>query len=217
MSGITPDKPSMYCLQCRYVLDGLPEPRCPECGTPFDPDDRVTFLVPAQMKWINGKPVRFVLSWLVLIVGTYVAFLAGEYLWWIGSVVLCLLIRKAGPNAIPPRIQIPSDRRLVIGCLLSPLRVVLEVGVPLAIAVAMFFLALKLQSMGIPRVLFAVYMTLPALMVYGIFMVPDALHIRRLSHPSPPGCCANCHYNLRGNVQGEPILPPRCPNCHTPL
>jgi hypothetical protein len=25
------------CVQCGYILYGLPEPRCPECGKPFDP------------------------------------------------------------------------------------------------------------------------------------------------------------------------------------
>lgn len=32
-----------YCLGCGYVLDGLPEHRCPECGRPFDPDNPRTF------------------------------------------------------------------------------------------------------------------------------------------------------------------------------
>ncbi len=27
------------CLGCGYILDGLPEPRCPECGRGFDPAD----------------------------------------------------------------------------------------------------------------------------------------------------------------------------------
>jgi hypothetical protein len=31
------------CLGCGYILDGLPEPRCPECGRGFDPDDPETF------------------------------------------------------------------------------------------------------------------------------------------------------------------------------
>lgn len=25
------------CRKCGYLLYGLPEPRCPECGEPFDP------------------------------------------------------------------------------------------------------------------------------------------------------------------------------------
>jgi hypothetical protein len=32
------------CLGCGYILDGLPEPRCPECGRGFDPDDAETFV-----------------------------------------------------------------------------------------------------------------------------------------------------------------------------
>ncbi len=28
---------SARCPRCAYPLHGLPEPRCPECGTPFDP------------------------------------------------------------------------------------------------------------------------------------------------------------------------------------
>jgi len=33
----------MYCLSCGYVLLGLSEGRCPECGRPFDPDNVCTF------------------------------------------------------------------------------------------------------------------------------------------------------------------------------
>lgn len=29
----------MYCIQCGYAIDHLPEDRCPECGTAFDPND----------------------------------------------------------------------------------------------------------------------------------------------------------------------------------
>ena len=32
------------CLGCGYILDGLPENRCPECGRPFDPGDPSTYL-----------------------------------------------------------------------------------------------------------------------------------------------------------------------------
>ena len=35
--------PHKRCLGCGYILDGLPENRCPECGREFDPDDHATF------------------------------------------------------------------------------------------------------------------------------------------------------------------------------
>lgn len=36
------------CLDCGYILDGLPEPRCPECGRAFDPGDAATYVVKPQ-------------------------------------------------------------------------------------------------------------------------------------------------------------------------
>jgi hypothetical protein len=36
------------CLDCRYILDGLPEARCPECGRAFDPEDPDTYVAPEQ-------------------------------------------------------------------------------------------------------------------------------------------------------------------------
>lgn len=32
------------CLGCGYILENLPEPRCPECGRKFDPADASTFV-----------------------------------------------------------------------------------------------------------------------------------------------------------------------------
>jgi hypothetical protein len=37
------ERPTRYCRKCLYVLDGLPENRCPECGRPFDPDSPDTY------------------------------------------------------------------------------------------------------------------------------------------------------------------------------
>ncbi len=36
-------KPHKYCLKCSYILDRLPENRCPECGRKFSPNDPRTF------------------------------------------------------------------------------------------------------------------------------------------------------------------------------
>jgi hypothetical protein len=33
------------CLGCGYILDGLPEPRCPECGRGFDPSEPATYAI----------------------------------------------------------------------------------------------------------------------------------------------------------------------------
>jgi len=38
-----PTHPTRYCRQCQYVLDGLTENRCPECGTTFEPGDPSTY------------------------------------------------------------------------------------------------------------------------------------------------------------------------------
>ena len=34
-----PVYPPGHCRKCGYSLHGLPEPRCPECGSPFEPTD----------------------------------------------------------------------------------------------------------------------------------------------------------------------------------
>lgn len=40
------------CLGCGYWLDGLCQPRCPECGRSFDPLDPTTFLTGTErLKW----------------------------------------------------------------------------------------------------------------------------------------------------------------------
>ena len=40
------------CVKCYYVLENLPEPRCPECGTPFDFNDPNTYTIkPPMVRW----------------------------------------------------------------------------------------------------------------------------------------------------------------------
>jgi hypothetical protein len=46
----TPERP-MRCRKCFYVLTGLPENRCPECGTPFDPESPWTFTTKVPFVW----------------------------------------------------------------------------------------------------------------------------------------------------------------------
>ncbi|TWT40528.1 hypothetical protein RAS1_42400 [Phycisphaerae bacterium RAS1] len=45
------DSNDRYCIHCAYRLAGLPEPRCPECGTPFDVNDARTWSrAPGQLR-----------------------------------------------------------------------------------------------------------------------------------------------------------------------
>jgi hypothetical protein len=45
------------CRQCYYVLENLPEPRCPECGTPFDFNNPDTYTIkPPLLRWKLWMP-----------------------------------------------------------------------------------------------------------------------------------------------------------------
>lgn len=57
------------CLTCNYALHGLAEPRCPECGRAFDPDDPDTFMIAGQ------RSTRHCYFWLVLSIAAWVSLL----------------------------------------------------------------------------------------------------------------------------------------------
>jgi hypothetical protein len=50
----------MWCKTCGYVLDGLSENRCPECGHKFDPANPATILTSLGGTFWRRKRVRFV-------------------------------------------------------------------------------------------------------------------------------------------------------------
>jgi hypothetical protein len=43
------------CLDCDYPLRGLPEPRCPECGRPFDPADPNSYFAPPPKDYLSPR------------------------------------------------------------------------------------------------------------------------------------------------------------------
>lgn len=61
--AMDPDR--RYCLDCGYKLMGLAEPRCPDCGRPFDPNDPHTFAFsPEQVNlWGLGW---WIIKWSIL-------------------------------------------------------------------------------------------------------------------------------------------------------
>lgn len=68
------------CLRCEYLLRGLAEPRCPECGEAFDPQDPSTYgprqpgrrTLPLHQRHPHGPPIY---SWLPLVVIAYAVLL----------------------------------------------------------------------------------------------------------------------------------------------
>ena len=56
------------CLGCGYALRGLAEPRCPECGRTFDPNDPMTMRVPGVSRRKPPKPVPFAAALIVVAV-----------------------------------------------------------------------------------------------------------------------------------------------------
>lgn len=76
--------PARICEQCGYVLHGLREPICPECGTPFDPSKPQR--IREWKRWLLTAGILFILTyapygWLVTMDYQW-----SEYRWfWIKS------------------------------------------------------------------------------------------------------------------------------------
>jgi rRNA maturation protein Nop10 len=56
----------LYCKQCDYLLIGLPEHRCPECGQTFDPSDPATFESTDRKSRRRKTACRFT-PWLIVL------------------------------------------------------------------------------------------------------------------------------------------------------
>jgi Leucine-rich repeat (LRR) protein len=71
----------MYCRKCGYVLNGLPEPRCPECGQAFDPARRRTYRTRTRRErwWRVVKWTTVCCAALALTVGAAVGYLYYGY------------------------------------------------------------------------------------------------------------------------------------------
>ena len=67
-SGSSTTDPTGYCKTCGYDLRGLPQPRCPECGNAFDPQNPKTFSRRPPRSWIWRWSKRALVVLLVLIV-----------------------------------------------------------------------------------------------------------------------------------------------------
>ena len=150
-----------------------------------------------------GMRLRCLVSWLVLIAGTYFCFFTGWiYLWFVFFGVF-LLIRWLGSDRIPaPQWSVLGCCFGILGQLLMPVWFVL---------LGLGMLKVTLHSLDAPRALYALNMTLLLTAVYAVFILGDVLRILKASNKPPPGHCTICGYNLTGNVSGI------CSECGTPV
>ncbi|UCE58869.1 MAG: hypothetical protein JSU63_15685 [Phycisphaerales bacterium] len=71
MSLPIPD--AAVCIQCSYLLRGLENPRCPECGQSFDPDDPPTYVVYTMPSWVRwAQPPSLLECVLAVIAGLWI-------------------------------------------------------------------------------------------------------------------------------------------------
>lgn len=77
--------PVKQCLRCSYLLEGLPENRCPECGQPFDPADPSTwknegieqrnrwkvFMVPGPWHWLLFALLQIIVLLIAILYGFF--------------------------------------------------------------------------------------------------------------------------------------------------
>ena len=79
------------CIRCQYILEGLPEARCPECGHAFNPDDPLTYTTKTPFVWWRYWLPGFLLAVSVGVV-TYLILLTAFGYGWAATIVTPLCI-----------------------------------------------------------------------------------------------------------------------------
>jgi len=124
MSLNVPDR--ALCMGCNYALRGLSDPRCPECGRPFDPDDFATMNLGRPLKRVARFLLRPTGRWAYvgqavvtawgLWLSTFMtsrAYLAVLFLFPLSLLLLACLVRRSMRNAVITHYQQPVALRRV--------------------------------------------------------------------------------------------------------
>lgn len=88
-----------YCRKCYYILDGLTENRCPECGRPFDPLRRRTYRTRSRRQWWRIVALCFCIGLCFVVAG---AGAFGGWVYWAygTSQAEQAVIRQVRPNVV---------------------------------------------------------------------------------------------------------------------
>lgn len=92
------ERRAFTCKKCGYDLEGLPEPRCPECATPFDPQERERIL--ARIAAPAPPPPK---RWVAILVVILLALLVA------GSLTAVLITARGGLRPGPPTTPPPTQ------------------------------------------------------------------------------------------------------------
>ena len=90
------DRRAFTCKRCGYDLHGLPEPRCPECGTGFDPAERERILAR-----IHSPLPKARYRWIAPLVVVLLALTVAAGLWFYREASKAAANRAASPTTQP--------------------------------------------------------------------------------------------------------------------
>lgn len=132
MSGLPPIQPDALlprdiaparCLDCYYVLEGLEEPRCPECGRSFDLYDASTFTRKPPYVWWKLWLPGLIQAMIFGVVSMAILALLGQWGWalWVGVPLAagCLLgYRFSAAWILMPALAITLVATMVLSAML---------------------------------------------------------------------------------------------------
>lgn len=113
------------CRNCRYILDRLPvpqtlpEPRCPECGRAFDPNDPVTYWSPVDAERRSGFMILAtacaglviaVTVWFIIVLGWFPRWLYAHNNAILASTAISSLLVEIGVSIVALRRLLDVDR-----------------------------------------------------------------------------------------------------------
>jgi hypothetical protein len=149
------------CLDCGYILHGLAEFRCPECGREFDPEDPESFSIkPPFVRWKFWLP------------GLLLAFGAGTFLW--------LILFPTTGVGVAVTIVVPFSMGAILGySCRRGMAVQILLGLLVLLAVSLVMLTFRLEGIFCALILGAI--ALGPLLIGSLLGILLRIHLKRSS------------------------------------